>query len=85
MLVWKHRHDRQKAHFLPPDSYQVTWWPGETAEGNTHSYIYLAVILSLMLLSCIHGMNATRKLVSKYTIQAFTYITVKTSAIHILI
>ena len=41
MLVWKHRHDRQKAHFLPPDSYQVTWWPGETAEGSTHSYYLL--------------------------------------------
>lgn len=37
LLVWKHKRDRQRAHFLPPDSYQVTWWPGDIAEGHINS------------------------------------------------
>ena len=81
MLVWKHRHDRQKAHFLPPDSYQVTWWPGETAEGSTHSNFYCAVVLQLILLSC---MIATGKIVCKHTLQTL-HITVKIFAICISI
>jgi len=33
LLVWKHKFSRQRNHFQPPDSYQVTWWPGEIAQG----------------------------------------------------
>lgn len=37
LLVWKHKADRQKAHFVSPDSYQVTWWPGEIPVGHINS------------------------------------------------
>ncbi|GFN84346.1 fibronectin, partial [Plakobranchus ocellatus] len=36
LIVWKKIGDA-KAHFLRPDSYQVTWWPGDRAQEEIQS------------------------------------------------
>ncbi|XP_059161356.1 uncharacterized protein LOC131944640 isoform X2 [Physella acuta] len=36
LIVWKKTSD-SKAHFLRPDSYQVTWWPGDRPQDEIQS------------------------------------------------
>ncbi|XP_041347758.1 uncharacterized protein LOC121367568 [Gigantopelta aegis] len=36
LIVWNTEHS-SKAHFVRPDCYQVTWWPGDTAQDDINS------------------------------------------------
>jgi len=40
--------DKLKKHYVSPDMYQVTWWPGAKAESNINSQSTTGIIVCLI-------------------------------------